>query len=117
MYDSSGVDLGAVLGKRRENILHPNYYSNKALNTAKKEVRRTKQEFLVVFFAFKKFQTYLIRNKVIVHTYHASLRCVIVKKDAKTRLIWLVLLLQEFDLEVKDQKGMESEVADQLPRI
>ena len=39
------------------------------------------------------------------------------KKDAKPRLIRWVLLLQEFDLEIIDRKGVDNQVADHLSRL
>ena len=73
-----------------------------------------KKKLMAIMFAFDKFQPYLIGNRVIVHTDHLAIKYLMTKKDAKPRLIRWVLLLQEFNLEIKDKKETENLVANLL---
>jgi hypothetical protein len=75
------------------------------------------KEFLAVVFALDKFRSYLLCSHVIIQMDYATLKYLMEKKDSKPRLIRWVLLLQEFDLIIKDRKGKENMVADHLSRL
>ena len=59
-------------------------------------------------FACDKFRPYIVDSKVTVHTDHATIKYLMENKDSKHRLIFWVLLLQEFDLHIVDRKGAEN---------
>nr|GEU88733.1 reverse transcriptase domain-containing protein [Tanacetum cinerariifolium] len=55
--------------------------------------------------------------KTIVYTDHSALKYLLAKQDAKPRLIWWILLLQEFDVIIRDKKGAKNLAADHLSRL
>ncbi|KAK8516142.1 hypothetical protein V6N12_013549 [Hibiscus sabdariffa] len=117
MCDASDYVVGAALGQCRGKIFHVIYYASRTLNDAQVNYTTTENELLAVVFAFDKFRSYLIGTKVIVHTDHLAIKYLVTKKDTKPRLIRWILLLQEFDLEIRDRKGKENQIADHLSRL
>ncbi|GKC06275.1 reverse transcriptase domain-containing protein [Tanacetum coccineum] len=87
MCDASDFAVGAVLGQRIDEKFKPIYYASKTLNNAQEHYTILKKKFLQF------------------------------NQDAKPRLIRWVLLLQGFDIEIKDKKGAANLAADHLSRL
>ncbi|GJX60491.1 reverse transcriptase domain-containing protein [Tanacetum coccineum] len=107
----------AVLGQRIDEKFKPIYYASKTLNDAQAHYTTTEKELLAVVFSFDKFRPYLILSKTIVYTDHSALKYLFSKQDVKPRLIRWVLLLQGFNIEIKDKRGAENMAADHLSRL
>ena len=117
MCDASDHAIGAVLGHREDKKAFVIYYARKTLDSAQANYTTTEKEFLVVVFALEKFRSYIVGSPVTIFTDHAALKYLLSKQDTKPRLTRWILLCQEFNLTIKDKKGVENVVADHLSRL
>ena len=117
MSDASDYAIGAVLGQRIDNKPIAIWYASKTLAEAQMNYTMTQKKLLAVVYALEKFKPYILGSKIVIYTDHAALKYLFSKKEAKPRLIRWVLLLQEFDLEIRDKKGSKNSVADHLSRL
>nr|GEW65575.1 reverse transcriptase domain-containing protein [Tanacetum cinerariifolium] len=95
------------LGQRKMKHFQPIHYASKTMTEAQIHYTTTEKEMLSVVYAFEKFRPYLVLSKNIVYTDHSALKYLLSKQDAKPRLIRWVLLLQEFDIIVRDKRDGE----------
>ncbi|KAJ9556957.1 hypothetical protein OSB04_011571 [Centaurea solstitialis] len=117
MCDASDYAVGAVLEQRINNHFQLICYASRTLNDAQENYTTTEKELLAVVFAIEKFRSYLVLSKIIVYTDHSALKYLFAKPDAKPRLIRWILLLQEFDIEVRNKRGAENLAADHLSSL
>ncbi|GJW83165.1 reverse transcriptase domain-containing protein [Tanacetum coccineum] len=117
MCDASDFALGAVLGQRKDKHFHPIHYASKTMTGAQLHYTTTEKEMLAVVYALEKFRPYLVLSRTIVYTDHSAIKYLMAKQDAKSRLLRWILLLQEFNLEIRDKKGAENVAADHLSRL
>ena len=93
------------------------YYVSKTLNEAQRNYTTTEKELLAVVYALDKFRAYLLGAEIIIFTNHSALKYLLTKQNAKARLIRWVLLLQEFNQQIRDKKGVKNVVVDHLSRL
>ncbi|GKA35765.1 reverse transcriptase domain-containing protein [Tanacetum coccineum] len=117
MCDASDFAIGAVLGQRKNKHFQPIHYASKTMTEAQAHYTTTEKELLAVVYAFEKFRSYLVLSESIVYTDHSAIKYLFAKKDAKPRLMRWILLLQEFNVVIRDKKGAENLAADHLSRL
>ena len=117
MCDASDLTVRAVLGQRIEGKLYVVYYARKTLNEAQRNYTTTEKELLTVVHALDKFRAYFLGAEIIIFTDHSALKYLLTKQKVKARLIRWVLLLQEFNLQIRDKKRVENVVVDHLSRL
>ena len=117
MFDASDLAIRAVLGQREKGKPYVVYYASKTLNEAQRNYTTTEKELLAVVYALDKFQAYLVGSDIIIFTDHSALKYLLTEQNAKARLIRWVLLLQEFNLQIKDKKGVENVIVNHLSRL
>jgi transposase InsO family protein len=116
--DTSLFCIGLVLSQlddqRRD---HPIYFASRQLSIAEVKYSCTEREALGIIFACKKFRHYLLGCKVIFHTDHDALKHMVNKPDVTGRIARWIVLLQEFDYEVKVRPGKQHANADFFSRL
>lgn len=117
MCDASDYAVGAILGQRKDKKLHAIYYASRTFVKAQKNYHTTEKELLEILFAVDKLCCYLVGSKIIIYTYQTSLQYLLTKKDAKSMLIQWILLLQEFDMEIRVKKGTKNVVEDHMSKL
>ncbi|GKA89968.1 zinc finger, CCHC-type containing protein [Tanacetum coccineum] len=116
MCDACDYAVGAVLGQRIDKHFKPIHYASKIMNEAQENYTTTEKELLAVVFAFDKFCQYLVLSKTIV----LMIICpndIIHETRSKTSLVRESLLLQEFDIKIRDKKCAKNLAADHLSRL
>ena len=117
MCDESDLAIESILGQRESGKPYVVYYASKTLNEAQRNYTTTEKELLAVVYALDKFRAYLVGSDIVIFTDHSALKYLLTKQNAKAGLIRWVLLLQEFNLKIKDKKRVENDVADHLSRL
>jgi len=75
------------------------------------------KEFLAVIHAVNKFRHYIIGFHVLLYIDHSTIKYLANKPVTNGIVIRWLILLQEFDITIKDRPGKENLVADFLSRM
>ena len=111
MCDASDYTIGAVLGQKWNGRFHVIHYASKVLNGAQINYATMEKEILAVLYAVKKVSIISCRFKD--YCAHRPFSYIISTHQSgfQAKLIRWVLLLQEFDLDIRDKKGCDNLVS------
>lgn len=115
--DASLSGLGAVLCQKTDEAEHPICYASKTLNAAQRNYTVTEQEALAVVWAVKLFRPYLLGRPFFIVTDHSALKSLFKHKDTSSRLMRMILQLQDYDYTIIHRPGTQNTNADVLSRL
>jgi hypothetical protein len=115
--DALDISIGVVLRQDEEKKPYAIYFISKYLNPAELNYTVTEKELLVVIHAINKFRHYITGYPVILYTDHSAIRYLDNKPITNGWVTQWLLLLQEFDITIKDRPRRENLVSDFLSHI
>ena len=115
--DASGTGIGAVLAQVIANIERVISYASKTLNAAQRRYSTTEREALAVVWSVKLFRPYLLGRHFIIYTDHRPLKGQFKNKDTSSRLMRMVLSLQDYEYEIIYRSGSQNANADAMSRL
>jgi len=115
--DASDTAIGAVLGQEEDKKPYAIYYISKNLSPVELNYTVTEKEFLAVIHVVNKFRPYITGYPVILYIDHFSIKYLENKSITNGKITRWLILLQEFDITIRDRPGRENPVADFLSRM
>jgi len=95
--------MGSTLSQLDENGHdHLIHFTNKQLNSTKKNYIMTELESLAIIFSFKKFCHYLLafKAKIVIDHKALTLTYLVNKSNPNGRFVQWLLLMEEFDIDI-----------------
>lgn len=115
--DASGTGIGAVLAQVIDGKERVISYASKTLNDAQRRYNTTEREALAVVWSVKLFRPYLLGRHFTIHTDHEPLKGQFKNKDTSSRLMRMVLSLQDYEYEIIYRSGRQNANADTMSRL
>jgi hypothetical protein len=100
--DASNIAIGIVLRQEEDKKHYTIYFIRNNITPTKLNYIVTEKEFLVVIHAINKFRHYITGCLVILYTDHSPIRYLDNKPITNGWVTRWLLLLQEFDITIKD---------------
>jgi hypothetical protein len=115
--DASDIAIGIVLGQEEDKKPYTIYFIINIINLDELNYTVIENEFLVVIHVINKFRHYITCYPVILYTNHSGIRFLANKPITNVWVTRWLLLLQEFDITIKDRPGREILVVGFLSHI
>jgi len=115
--DASDTVIGAVLNKEEDKKPYAICYISKNLSPAELNYIVAEKEFLAVIYAINKFKHYITGCPVVLYIDHSAIKYLANKPITNGKVTRCLILLQEFNITIKDRPGKENLVADFLSRV